>query len=364
MNYSNSFDYLQVCAQNKALLGIVRDAPRYPCVFHMWLPYDHGMKIKQLQSLSDTFGLQFPAQKAFDVVGFGTNSVDHLCVVPEYPASGSKTEILEYEELPGGQVATALIFLSRMGLRTKYVGKVGGDALGSTFLRSFEYESVDTASVLVEPTATNQHALIVIDKKSGERTVLSRRDSRLDFRKSELDMATICSGRILHLDGYDAAGALQAATWCQESGIPVCIDLDTVVQGCGELIAMVDFLIVSSNFPGEFTGISDPAKALQELRRCYEGFLAVTIGAAGAMAWIGDQCVMFSGLSVSPVDTTGAGDIFHAGFICGLLNNWPIGKIMRFANTAAGLSCGYIGAWTGIRPFPEIMRHLDQTPLF
>jgi sulfofructose kinase len=332
--------------------------------FCPWLPYDNEMKIKQLQNPSDTFDLHFPEQKPFDVVGFGTNSVDHLCVVPEYPASGSKTGILEFEELPGGQVATALIFLSRMGLKTKYVGKVGGDALGTIFLRSFKSESVDTASVLVEPNAANQHALIVIDKKSGERTILSRRDSALDFRESELDRDTICSGRILHLDGYDAAGALQAAAWCQEMGIPVCIDLDKVVQGCEELIAKVDFLIVSSNLPMELTGISDPAKAFRELRGRCEGFLAVTLGAAGAMAWLGDRCVTYPGLKINPVDTTGAGDIFHAGFIYGVLQNWPIGKIMRFANTAAGLSCGSIGARTGIRPLPEIMRHLDQTPLF
>jgi sugar/nucleoside kinase (ribokinase family) len=160
---------------------------------------------------------------------------------------------------------------------------------------------------------------------------------------------------MLHLDGYDAAGSLRAATWCREQGIPVSIDLDKVVQDCGELIGKVDFLIVSSNFPVEFSGISDPVRAFQELRNHCDGFLAVTLGAAGAMAWVGDRRLTFPGLQIKAVDTTGAGDIFHGAFIYGLLQNWSLEKIMRFANAAAGLSCGYLGARTGIRPLSEIL---------
>ena len=141
---------------------------------------------KKLNSSSDTFDIPFPAAKAFDVVGFGTNSVDYLCVVPEYPALGSKTEMLQNEKLAGGQVATALTFLSRMGLKTKYVGKVGGDELGRFFVESFASDSVDTSSVLVQQGVRNQVACIVIDKKSGERTVLSQRERGLDFKASEL----------------------------------------------------------------------------------------------------------------------------------------------------------------------------------
>jgi sulfofructose kinase len=318
------------------------------------------MKIKHLQSPSDRFDLQFAGEKPFDVVGFGTNSVDHLCIVPEYPQIGSKTEILHYEKLPGGQVATAIIFLSRMGLKTKYIGKVGGDELGQFSLGSFKPESVDTSSVVIEQNSQNQNAVIIIDKKSGERTVLSRREGQLDFREQELVKEEICAGRILHLDGYDAAGSLKAALWCRQHRIPVSIDLDKVVENCNELIQNVDFLIVSSNFPEEFTGISDPRESLRQLCNSCDAFVAVTLGAEGAMTWIGDHCVTFPGMKVNPVDTTGSGDIFHGAFIYGLLHNWSIIEIMHFANTAAGLSCQYLGAREGIRPLSEILSRLNQ----
>jgi sulfofructose kinase len=315
------------------------------------------MKIKCPQSLTDRFDMRFDENRHFDIVGFGINSMDHLCLVPEYPPESGKTEILQYENLPGGQVATSLAFLARTGLKTKYIGKVGDDDLGRLSLKSFAMDSIDVSSVRVEKGARSQMSVIAVNRRNGERTVFCHRDARLNFRESELDEAGICSGRMLHLDGYDPY-SLPAAKYCQNKDIPVSIDLDTVVADCGRLIEKVDFLIVSSNFSSEFTGITDPDASFRALRRCFDGFLVVTLGAQGAKASVGDKCVLFPGLKINAVDTTGAGDIFHGAFIYGLFMNWPLGKIMGFANAAAGLSCMYMGARSGIRPLSEILQHL------
>jgi sulfofructose kinase len=317
------------------------------------------MHTKLPRSLSDTFNVRFPENKPFDIVGFGLNSVDHLCLVPEYPREGGKIEMLQYERLPGGQVATAITFLARMGLKTKYIGKVGGDDLGQFSVKSFGCDPVDISSVLIEEGARSQMSVITIDRRNGERTVFCLRDGRLDFKESELDEGSVCAGRILHLDGYDSA-SLAAAVYCQKEGIPVCIDLDTVVHNCNKLIENIDFLIVSSSFSSEFTGIADPEASFRALRQCFDGFLVMTLGAEGAKAWVGDQSVTFPGLKIKAVDTTGAGDIFHGAFIYGLLSNWPLGRIMNFANAAAGLSCMYLGARTGIRPLSEILQYVDK----
>ena len=86
----------------------------------------------------------------------------------------------------------------------------------------------------------------------------------------------------------------------------------------------------------------------------------MTLGARGAAAWIGDDCTYFPGLNIDAVDTTGAGDIFHGAFIFGLLQNWPLVKIMGFANTAAGLSCLHLGARSGILPLSEILQYMEE----
>jgi len=318
------------------------------------------MQIKILSSPSDTFDIEFRQNKAFDLVGFGLNAVDHLCVVPQYPRFDSKTAILHYEKLAGGQVATTVSFTARMGMKGKYIGKVGSDDLGEFSLQSLRSENIDTSSVLVEAGARNQYAFIVVDKTSGERTILWERDPRLSFRESELKREDVCAGRVLHLDGHDHLAALRAATWAQEDGIPVVIDLDKVVPNAEELISKVDFLITSSNFPPDFTGIDDPIDSLLALRQYCSGFLAVTLGAHGAMAVVADECIRFPAFKVRAVDTTGAGDIFHGGFIYGLLQNWPLERIMTFANAAAGLNCTHLGARAGLPPLSEILKLADE----
>jgi sugar/nucleoside kinase (ribokinase family) len=74
------------------------------------------------------------------------------------------------------------------------------------------------------------------------------------------------------------------------------------------------------------------------------------------MAVVGEDCIRFPAFKVHAVDTTGAGDIFHGGFIYGLLQNWSLEAIMSFANAAAGLNCTHLGARAGIPPLAEILQ--------
>lgn len=300
------------------------------------------------------FNLSFQQNKSFDVVGMGLNSVDFLAVVPEFPLPSSKMRIRQFTKQGGGQVATALVALSRWGIETKYIGKVGGDELGSFSLASIQQQGVDISSVLIEPNATNQFALILVDGTSGERTILWERDERLMYREGELHKEEVCSGKVLHLDGHDIHAAIQCARWAKEEGIPTVIDIDKVEPLTGELINEIDFVITSSRFPSLFTGIQDREKALFELQRHTEGFLCATLGEEGAMALVDGEIIYSKGLSVKAVDTTGAGDVFHGGFIYGLLQNWEVEQILRFANVAAGLKCRDLGGRRGIPTLEEI----------
>jgi sulfofructose kinase len=303
------------------------------------------------------FNLHFQ-DKPFEVVGMGLNSVDFFCVVPEFPTSNSKIEMLRFSKQGGGQVATAMVALSRWGIRTKYIGKVGDDELGAFSLKSLRQEGVDVSSVMIEPSATNQFAVIIVDGPSGERTILWNRDERLMYRERELRKEEICSGKLLHLDGHDIHAAIQSARWAKEEGIPTIVDLDKVEPLTSELIKEIDFVMTSSRFPSLFTGISDREKALIEMQRQTPGFLCATLGHEGAIALIDGEILYLKGFEVNAVDTTGAGDVFHAGFIYGLLHNWEVREILRFANGSAALKCGELGGRKGISTLEEIQKFL------
>jgi sulfofructose kinase len=304
------------------------------------------------------FNLSLSNDKPFDVVGMGLNAVDFLCVVPEFPTINSKLRISQFSKQGGGQVATAMVALSRWNVKTKYIGKIGGDELGQFSLSSIREESVDISSVTLEPDTPNQFAVIIVDGTSGERTILWDHDDRLMYREGELRKEDICSGKILHLDGHDIRAAIQCARWAKEEKISTVIDIDKVEPLTSELIRQIDFVVTSARFPILFTGIVDLEKAFIELQNHTTGFLCATLGNEGAMALVKGKILHVESFRVKTVDTTGAGDVFHAGFIYGLLQNWEVDKILRFANAVAALKCRNLGGRSGIPTLEEVQKFL------
>ncbi len=187
------------------------------------------------------------------------------------------------------------------------------------------------------------------------------RDERLMYGKNELRREEVCSGKILHLDGHDIEAAIRCARWAKEEGIPTVLDIDKVEPLTSELIRLIDFVVTSSRFPSLYTGLSDPKEALLKIQKEISGFLCATWGPEGALALVDGELLQMKGVQVEVVDTTGAGDVFHAGFIYGLLQNWELGDILRFANWAAGLKCREMGGRKGIPSFEEVQRFRNET---
>jgi sulfofructose kinase len=290
-----------------------------------------------------------------DVVGVGLNATDTLIPVHQFPAAGSKVEFRSANVLPGGQVATAMVACQSWGLRTRYVGKVGDDHAAALHRAEFARLGVET-HLLTAPGCPSQQAFILVDD-AGERTVLWKRDDHLALAPTDLCRDWILNARALHLDGHDTAAATVAATWARSAGIPVVADLDELYPGVDALLPLIDYLITSRDIPGRISGDSDLRKSLPAVRAKYNARLtAATLGPEGVLAYDGAQFHYAPAFRVEAVDTTGAGDIFHAGFIYGLLQDWPLPRQLEFACAAAALNCTGIGARGHIAPIAEIER--------
>jgi len=288
-----------------------------------------------------------------DLVGVGLNATDTLIPVAHYPARGAKVEIRPTTVLPGGQTATAVVACQQWGLRTRYVGKVGGDSAAALHAAEFSRLGVE-AHLLATPDCPSQQAFILIDD-SGERTVLWRRDHRLALRPEELERDWITSARALHLDGHDTAAAAQAAAWARAAGVPVIADLDELYPGVETLLPNVNYLIASRDIPGKLASTDDLHKSLPTVHRRFGSRLtAATLGIDGVLAWDGSQFHYAPAFQVDTVDTTGAGDLFHAGFIYALLQGWPLQKQLDFACAAAALNCTAVGARGRIAPLAAV----------
>src|SRR5712692_6164815 len=288
-----------------------------------------------------------------DVVGVGLNATDTLIPVAHYPERGSKVEFRSAKVLPGGQIATAMIACQQWGLRTRYVGKVGDDHAAELHRAEFARAGVE-AHLIAAPGCPSQQAFILVDD-SGERTVLWKRDDRLTLRPEELEREWIVDARALHVDGHDTAAATVAARWARAAGVPVVADVDNLYPGVEALFENLDYLIVSRDIPSRIIGEHDLRKSLPAIQSRYGCRLsAATLGHDGVLAWDGTEFHYVSAYRVEVVDTTGAGDIFHAGFIYGLLQGWPLQQQLDFACAAAALNCTAVGARGGIESVETI----------
>jgi sugar/nucleoside kinase (ribokinase family) len=298
-----------------------------------------------------------PNVSKVDLVGVGLNATDTVIPLPTYPARGSKTEYSTVSTLPGGQVATTVVACQHWGLRTRYVGKLGDDLAATLHREAFSHAGphtgVDTRIITV-PGAVSAQSLILVDAE-GERTVLCRRDERITLHPADLDREWITTARALHVDGHDTEAAILAATWARAADIPVIADLDELYPNVDDLIANVDYLIVSRDFPTRLAAEPNLEQALRKMHRRYSCRLAAaTLGESGVLAWDGNQLLHTPAYCVPVVDTTGAGDIFHAGFIYALLKDWPLARQLEFACGAAALNCTAVGARGGIHPLDDI----------
>jgi sulfofructose kinase len=289
------------------------------------------------------------ANARVDVVGLGLNATDTVIRVREFPALGGKEKLLSSTMQAGGQVATALVACQRLGLRARYIGKVGDDHAGRFQLASLKREGIDVRYTRTTRHTPNQIGVIIVDQKTGERTVFWDRSPKLAVTPEELSPGAISTARVLHLDGCDVDACCQAARWARAFGIPVVADLDTVYKRVEKLFPLIDYLIASANFLPAITGDDDPFRVLEYMSREFRiPASGMTLGRDGALLYTHGRYYYSPGFVVETVDTTGAGDVFHGAFVYGLLAGWAVDRILDFSNAMAGLNCTMLGARGGI----------------
>ncbi len=309
------------------------------------------------------FPFNIPIEREFDAAGFGVNAVDHLIVVPEYPHNDSTTQLIKHSQGAGGQTASAIVALQRLGMRTAYAGRFGSDAEGAFGLQSLRDEGVDVAFAEVIEGSRTQVGYIIIEAKGGERTVIWDRDELLAYTADDAPVEFAGKARVIHLDSHDPPACARMARAARAAGSIVSADIDNVYEGLPELLPLIDVLISSKEFPRLLTGIEDPHAALIEIKARYGcALVGLTKGGRGATVLCEGEFLETPAFQVPGgcVDTTGAGDAFHGGFLYGLLQGEDIETTLKVGCAVAALGCRALGARTGLPTREELVAFLKE----
>jgi ribokinase len=271
-------------------------------------------------------------ERNFEVYGLGQCCLDYIGRVDAYPPADTKCEVREMVVQGGGPVATALVALARWGVRCTIASVIGDDEFGSAIKASLEDEGVDTSGLIMRKGFDSQFSYIAAEPGAGTRTVFWRRPTGAPPRFDELDHARIHGAKLLHTDGLFMEASLAAATAAKEAGVQ------------------------SEKLAGELVGGDRPVDACFELAALGPRVVGVTLGHRGYVALHGKRIIERPAYPVDPVDTTGCGDVFHAGFTYGVIKGWDVERSLDFGAWAAAMVSLQLGGRTGIPPKSEYPR--------
>jgi len=309
-------------------------------------------------------------EKRPQVVGLGMATLDVLLRLKDMPTWDRGTRLSDFGFDGGGPVGTAIVAAAKLGAVAGFIGTAGDDAAAELKLRSFVTAGVDLSRIVRRQAPEDQIIIVHVQDGSGERVfsgVSRPTDAKLLPR--ELDRAYITSADYLHLDGWHAEAALQAAKWMQEAGKTVVLDGSRTsgpVRGSlRELVQHVDVLISGSGFVQGVTGLDDRWAALEAVLDLGPRIAVQTEGELGSYTVsrdprFGVDRFHMPAFPCDALDTTGAGDVFHGAFIVGMIHDWPLRDIARFATAVSAIKCTRLGGRAGIPDFDEAMAFLAE----
>jgi len=294
------------------------------------------------------------------VVGIGQCCWDILALVDRYPEADNKEEIRLLAEEGGGPTATALVTLARLGISCRFHGIVGDDTYAPRIRESLRREGLDVSGLVTRPGAASQVAFIAIEQEKGRRTILWRRPTGEPLRQEEVPERFLEGAAALHLDGLMPEVSRFALEQARARGIPVMLDAGRMRPGMRDLAERCDYLVGAERFFLDMGWDGTPERFREIAAEIGAPVVTVTQGTRGSMTWSRGEFFATPAFAVATVDSTGAGDVFHGGYLYGVLQGWELRRAVVFASAMAALKCRSLGGRDGIPHLPDVLRFLEE----
>ena len=292
------------------------------------------------------------------VLCVGHLAYDFTCNVEEMPAENSKTHFKSDNAHAGGFGANTSCLLGKYGVETYLASAVGDDTYGTKIREELKLHQVHLD--YVETIYSGETSFSLILNKAPNRTVYSVCKEPLFKKKNDINMQP----DIILTDSYDYNVILDILE--KNKDAITIVDADKFNNETKEICKRVKYIIASRSFAENATQVKFDVKDSNTLATAYSSLLKqypgkniiVTLEDYGALYMIDNQIRVMPGLQVESIDTTGAGDIFRAGFVFAMAQKYDLEKCITFANIAAGLSTKYLGGASSVPELKEVNSYL------
>lgn len=301
----------------------------------------------------------------YDVTAVNDLILDLILELPKPPKPESALIPLRIERQPGG-ASNFLIMASRLGLRVKAVGCVGSDLNGKIIRSSLARENIDVEDVIVKRGLTKKCLVLTYKGRKSFIALFNRGTVFLEPRDIREE---IFNTKALYLSGYSLArvssryeneAVYRAFKICRGKGVDIFFDVSPLVNliPVGEIKEVLESSRICFLNINELKLIERRVGRLVE-RLKLEGILVVKMGGGGAQAYYNGKVIKEEPIARKPIDTTGAGDVFNAGFIYGFMRGRDIRYSLKLANIIGALKVERLGGGLNIPSREEVEKHID-----
>ena len=281
--------------------------------------------------------------------------------VNEPLVENQKYRIPDRHECMGAPAANAAYLCGSWGAETTLIARVGEDLFGQEIVRTLTAGGVDAASIYRDHAQATSISCILVNQQNGHRTILNSpmREQRFPIVWPDKEP------QVLLVDGHELSAALEVLK--KYPAALSIMDAGTYKPELAELVQVVDYLVCSEDFAYQATGITiqldDPdqiKEVFRQLQTLNGNQLVITIGDQGCL-WQEQEIIHHvPAFKVAPVDTTGAGDIFHGAFAFCLEQKRSLKETITFSSAASALSVQKIGGQTSIPTLAEVRSFISK----
>ncbi len=285
--------------------------------------------------------------------------LDLLMEVPSYPRAGSKLNATRMIIQGGGPAPNCMAGLKRLGLRTAIVAAVGNDVIARLTREELQRDGISDRYLVVKKSSSDL-AVGFIEHTTGDRTLVLHRGVSLQPR--DINTARLPIPKVVHLDGRDLPACIKLARWARTIGAQVSFDIGSLRNDVSAIFPLVDHLVVADAFALPYTKSRSISAACRRLAERCPGTIVVTNGIHGQVAYEDGSVHRQRAFVVKAVDTTGAGDAFHAGYLYGLIRGEPLPVRLLLGSAVAALKCTELGAREGLPTRAQLQKFLTGKP--
>lgn len=291
----------------------------------------------------------------------GNASYDITMPVSKFPKENNKYRVESRTECGGGGACTASYLLGKWNMDIYFFGSIGNDTYGNIIKKELDEANVDTTYLSIDSDYKTALSLVIPNVTNSSRTIITNRDKNM---KLNIELPNDIPDVIL-MDGEEYETSIVMLEKYKDS-ISI-MDAGKINDNVIELSNRSKYLICSKRFAEKYTNIkfdlndNENIKTIyKKLKNDFKNEIIITLEENGALYLYNNELRIMPGVKVSAIDTTGAGDVFHAAFAYCMANNFDLEKSIKISNIAGALSTRNIGIRNSIPKLEEVLKIYEE----